>query len=275
MFIDILVALAVVVVVSLVLGILLALFTRFFSVEENEKAKSIRACLPGINCGACGFKGCNDYSEALAEGKAAPNLCIPGAEFTAAKLGELLGIEIEEPKDLVAYVHCNGNCAVTSKKAVYDGITTCKASAMLFGGPGSCNYGCLGCGDCAAACVSNAICIVDGIAHIDTRRCVGCGLCVKTCPKNLISLIPQEAPTVVSCSNKDKGADARKVCKNACIGCKKCEKTCPVQAISVVNNCATIDYEKCTGCGLCVSECPVGCLHTVKFPDLAEEYSLV
>jgi hypothetical protein len=28
----------------------------------------------------------------------------------------------------------------------------------------------------------------------------------------------------VLCSNTDKGADARKACKNACIGCKKCER---------------------------------------------------
>lgn len=265
---DILIALGVVASVSLFLGILLALFIRFFGIEEDEKAKNIRACLPGINCGACGFKGCDDYAAALAQGKAKPNLCIPGAEDTAEKLGEILGIEIEPPKDVVAFVHCNGVCDATVKKAVYDGIGSCKAASMLYGGPDACRYGCLGCGDCAAVCASNAICISDGIARVDTRLCVGCGMCVDTCPKKIISMVPQETATVVYCSNKDKGADARKACKNACIACKKCEKACPHSAIAVINNCAVIDYEKCTGCKECVKECPTGCLKAVFFPDL-------
>ena len=73
------------------------------------------------------------------------------------------------------------------------------------------------------------------------------------------------------CSNEDKGADARKVCKVSCIGCKKCEKLCPEQAITVTNNLARIDYAKCTGCGTCSANCPTGCLKQVIFPDLPEE----
>ena len=264
---DILIALGVVVAIGLLMGILLAVVSHFFGIEESKKLKEIRECLPGINCGACGFKGCDDYAAALAEGNTKANLCVPGAEDTANALGTLLGVEIEAPKDVVAFVHCNGNCIATSKKADYDGISTCRAASMLYGGPDACRHGCLGFGDCAAACPAEAICIMDGIAHIDTTRCLGCGVCAGVCPKNVISLVPQETGTVVMCNNKDKGADARKACKNACIGCKKCEKTCPHGAIRVTNNLAVIDYEKCTGCGVCVAGCPTGCLKNVVFPD--------
>ena len=267
---DILIALGVVACISLILGILLALFIKFFGIEEDKTAKNIRAVLPGINCGACGFKGCDDYAAALAQGIAKPNLCVPGAEDTANDIGKLLGIEVEPPKDVVAFVHCNGVCDATVKKAVYEGISSCKAASMIYGGPDACRYGCLGCGDCAAACTSNAICIKDGIARVDTRLCVGCGLCVNVCPKKIISMGPQETQAVVYCSNKDKGADARKACKNACIACKKCEKACPNGAITVIDNCAVIDYTKCTGCKECVSGCPTGCLKAVYFPDLNE-----
>jgi heterodisulfide reductase subunit A-like polyferredoxin len=75
------------------------------------------------------------------------------------------------------------------------------------------------------------------------------------------------------CSNEDKGADARKACKNACIGCKKCEKVCPHGAVTVVNNLAKIDYAKCEGCGLCADACPTGCMKKVFFPDLTEPYA--
>lgn len=268
---DILTALLVVAGSALVLGVLLALVSRFFHVEEDKRVKEIRACLPGVNCGACGYKGCDDYAAAVAEETAKPNLCVPGAEDTARELGELLGIEVEAPEDKVAFVHCNGNCEATSKKAAYEGITSCKAASMIYGGPDACRFGCLGLGDCAAACPADAICLRDGIAHVDTSRCIGCGACVATCPKSIISLVPQEAKTVVMCNNKEKGADARKACKNACIACKKCEKTCPYGAITVIDNLARIDYEKCTGCGACAEACPTGCLKNVVLPDIPDE----
>ena len=268
--IDILISFAVVAAIGLFMGILLALVSQFFGIEESSKLKEIRACLPGVNCGACGYKGCDDYAAALAEGSAKPNLCVPGAEDTANELSKTLGIEIEAPEDIVAFVHCNGNCEATSKKASYQGISTCRAASMLYGGPDSCRFGCLGYGDCAAVCPNNAICIKDGIAHVDTSRCLGCRMCTSVCPKNIISMVPQETRAAVFCSNKDKGADARKACKNACIACKKCEKSCENGAISVKNNLAVIDYGKCTGCGACASVCPTGCLKSVYFPDLGE-----
>ena len=251
MLINVLIALAVVVAIGLFFGILLALFLHLFGVDEDEKTKQIRDALPGVNCGSCGFKGCNDYAEALAKGTAAPNLCTPGADVVAKKLGEILGVEVEKTSALVAFVHCNGTCDAAVEKAVVEGIVSCKAKAMTYGGQKLCNYGCLGCGDCAKVCTSNAIAVIDGVARVDEGLCAGCGLCAKECPKKIISLIPKESAVAVYCGSKDKGADSRKACKNACIGCKKCEKVCPEQAIEVVNNCAVIDYEKCTGCGLC------------------------
>ena len=273
MIIDVLVALAVVAAVALLFGILLAVFIKFFGIEEDPRVVQIRECLPGINCGACGFKGCSDYAEAMAAGNAPPNLCIPGAEADAKQIGEILGVKVEKPKDMVAFVHCNGTCEAAPEKAIYSGIDTCRARAMICGGPKVCNWGCLGCGDCAAVCVNDAICMEDGIARINTARCVGCGLCVNECPKHIISMVPQETEAAVFCSSRDKGADARKACKNACIACKKCEKNCPAGAITVKNNCAVIDYNLCTHCGACTDGCPTGCLQMVFFPDLPENFS--
>ena len=98
MWIDILLALAVVGAVGLIAGVLLAIFSHFFKVAEDERAKRIREELPGINCGACGYKGCDDYAAAIAEGKAKSNLCIPGGDGAAAAIAEILGIEAEDTK---------------------------------------------------------------------------------------------------------------------------------------------------------------------------------
>lgn len=261
---DVLIALLVVGLVALVAGILLAVASHFFGIKEDERFIKLRACLPGSNCGACGFAGCDGYAKALAEDKAAPNLCVPGGAAAAQSVAALLGVAAGEVDKKTAVVHCSGNCNVTGKKAVYDGIQSCKAASMLYAGPGACRFGCVGCGDCAEACPSHAICMKDGIAHVDSRLCTGCGVCVKTCPKQLITLVPDKAKVVQGCNNQEKGAAARKNCQTACIGCKKCQLNCPEKAIVVENNLARIDYALCSGCGKCVENCPTHCLKLVQ-----------
>lgn len=262
MFIDVLTAFLVVTSVAVVAGVLLALAAHFLHVPENENVKAVRECLPGVNCGACGYTGCDDYAKAVAEQGAKTNLCIPGADAVAAEVAAVMGVASEDVVELVAHVHCNGNCEATSPDAEYYGIKSCSAAVMIYGGGGSCRFGCLGHGDCAVVCPNDAICVKDGVAFIKKEKCIGCGLCAKACPKQLIELIPAVGKVAVSCSNTDKGAAARKVCKNACIGCKKCEMHCKDEAIKVINNVAVIDYEKCVGCGLCAENCPTHCIKT-------------
>lgn len=268
MIADILIALLVVAVVGLIASVILVLASHFFSVKTDERVTKIRECLPGANCGACGFAGCDAYAKALVEEGVKTNLCIPGAQAVVEKISDILGVEVVESElseKSVAVVHCNGTCDVAPKRAVYDGVSSCLAASMLYGGANACGYGCLGCGDCAKVCVADAVCIVDGVARVDSRLCIGCGKCAKTCPKYVISLVPIDSKQVVLCNNKEKGAVARKNCTNACIACKKCELNCPAQAISVKDNLATIDYEKCTSCGKCVEVCPVHCIKAVDF----------
>ena len=271
---EILIAFLFMLAVALVAGALLLVFSHFFAVEKNVLEKAVRECLPGINCGACGYKGCDDYAAALAAKETKPNLCIPGDQRVADKISNLLGMEKAKIEDVVAFVACDGRYGATSRVAKYEGVSTCRAATMLYGGPNACRYGCLGFGDCAAICPSGAIYKVDGIARVDTSLCVGCGLCAQTCPKGIIHMLPQEAAVAVMCNNKQKGAEARKACSNACIACKKCEKTCPHGAITVMDNLAVVDYNKCTGCGMCVDVCPTGCLKKTCFPDIPENFEI-
>ena len=250
-----------VVIIGIICAAVLVIASKLMTVKEDERFPAVRECLPGANCGACGFAGCDGYAKALCENPETPaNLCIPGADSVAKQLSEVLGVEYEDVVEQVAVVHCAGNCRNTQDKVVYSGIESCAAAKLLYGGKGSCTYGCLGLGDCAKACPHNAIFIEDGVAQVRTCDCIGCGICAKTCPNKLISLVPDVKNVIVTCSSRDKGAVTRKVCRNGCIGCKKCEKVCPSGAVKVTDNVAVIDYEKCTGCGACAENCTTHCI---------------
>ncbi len=261
-----------VVIISLICAAVLVAASKLMAVKENEKIPQIRECLPGANCGACGFAGCDGYAKALAEGEtAATNLCVPGGDSVSKQLSEILGVEFEDVIEQVAVVHCAGDCNYTQDRVEYTGIKSCAAAKLIFGSKGECAYGCMGLGDCVNACPNDAICLENGIAHINTRECVGCGICVKTCPNGLITLMADVEKVIVTCSNRDKGAVTRKVCKNGCIGCKKCERVCPSGAIKVEDNVAVIDYSKCPDCddfGVCARECTTGCIMISDFSGI-------
>ena len=258
---DILIAVIPVAVIGIVCAAVLVVASKIMAVKEDERFPAVRDCLPGANCGACGYAGCDGYAKALCEDSSVPaNLCIPGADSVAKQLSEILGVEAQDVVEQVAVVHCSGDCEHTKDKVEYSGIESCAAAKMMYGGKGSCTFGCLGLGDCLNACPQNAIQIVNGVAQVKYCECIGCGICAKVCPNHLISLVPDVKKTVVLCSNRDKGAVTRKVCSAGCIGCKKCEKVCPSGAVKVTDNVAVIDYEKCTDCGACAESCTTKCI---------------
>ena len=263
---EIWVPILVVCIIGLICGVGLSVASSVMAVKEDERFPAIRDCLPGANCGACGFTGCDGYAKALLQPGTKTNLCVPGGAEAAKKLAAVLGVEAEETVRKVAVVKCSGTCDVTQPKAEYRGIHTCSAAKLLFGGPGSCTYGCIGYGDCVAVCPQKAISLERGVAFVDAESCIGCGLCAKQCPQGVIALVPETAKSVVACSNRDKGAMTRKACSIGCIGCMKCAKNCEADAITVSGNLAAIDYAKCTGCGKCAEVCTTGCIRLV---DLA------
>jgi Na+-translocating ferredoxin:NAD+ oxidoreductase RNF subunit RnfB len=245
-------------------AVILAIASKIMHVPVDERTEEIRAVLPGANCGACGYAGCDGYAAALTSEKgAATNLCIPGGDGTSQEISNILGVAFADVIEMVAVVKCAGNNAVTSDKMAYDGIQSCAAAKLFFGGPASCQFGCLGLGDCVRACIYGAISVTDGVARVDKRLCTGCGMCANSCPKYVIDMVPAVSQTAVLCSNTDKGALTRTVCKTGCIGCNKCVKDCPSQAFVVKNNLALVDNDKCTGCGVCAAGCPVKCIQFV------------
>lgn len=244
-------------IIGIIAGLGLALASKFMAVKTDEKQEKVRECLPGANCGACGYSGCDGYAEAVAKGEAEPNKCAPGGAATAAALAEVLGVEVDTTP-MVAFISCAGDKTNAKQKYGYNGMASCAAANLLYKGPLACEYGCIGFGDCFNACPFGAITMQDGKPIVCEDKCVGCGKCVKTCPKGVIKLIKKGTTPLVNCSNRKKGAPVVKNCASSCIACGMCERACESGAIKVVDNLATIDYSLCINCGKCKESCKRG-----------------
>lgn len=260
-----------------VLALVLFFVAKKFRVEEDPRIDEVEKALPGANCGGCGFAGCRAFADAAVK---APNLdnnyCPVGGDEVMSRVAAILGHEVAGKLPQVAVVRCNGTCGNRPRVNEYDGLESCKVKAALYSGDTLCPFGCLGCGDCVAACSFGALSMDPGtgLPVVDEARCTACGSCVKACPKGIIELRnkgPRGMRVFVSCVNKDKGAVARKACSAACIGCGKCAKVCAHEAIGIENNLAYIDFTKCKLCKKCVAECPTGAIHAVNFPVLPKK----
>lgn len=249
---------------GLLAGVLLTVASKFFFVKVDERIEKISESLPQANCGACGFAGCADYAAAIVNNGAETNLCRPGGADAAGKIAAILGTETAEVIPTAAVVHCNGNCEATGEMFSFDGLRSCRAVKRFYGGTGKCKYGCIGFGDCANVCDSDAITVENGVAVVNKALCTSCGKCVKECPNSIISIRPLEKHIDVLCSSADNGKNTKLVCSNGCIGCRICEKKCPNGAIRVENFHAVLNYDLCTCCGECLKACPVKVIHSCK-----------
>ena len=264
--IQILTAVGILGALGLVFGAVLAVASKVFYVETDPRLDQLNACLPGANCGGCGYAGCGGYAEAVLAGEAEIGKCASGGNECAQAMAAIMGIKAEAVTRKVALVRCSGektydkdgNLVSGAKvKANYEGFHDCLAASKVGGhGPLACKYGCLGYGTCTKACKYDAIKVVNGVAVVDEDLCVGCMACAAACPRGLIVPVEPGRNVVITCNSMAKGAVTTRGCTVGCIGCGLCKKICPEGAITVTNNLAVIDYSKCTNCGLCATVCP-------------------
>lgn len=247
---------------GLIFGVLLAIASKVFHVKIDPKIAEVLDALPGANCGACGFPGCEGLANAIAAGTAPVNACPIGGQETADNLAEIMGVGAEALEKNVAVVLCQGTRDKAKDKYIYSGIEDCRVQTLAAGGCKECSWGCLGCGTCFDVCEYDAIRMIDGLAVIDRDKCTACLKCIEVCPKGIIELVPYEAEYIVKCMSEDNGRDVRRYCSIGCIACRRCVRECPEDAFIYENNIPKIIQEKCTNCNICVEVCPTGSIWT-------------
>jgi len=267
-------------IAGLIFGLILSVAKQKLKVDRDPRIDSVLDALPGANCGACGQPGCAGYATKIVEDGMEITLCPVGGADSVEKISKIMGIEINaDIVPTIARVHCQGGINETTKKFIYEGPKNCTAANELMGGFKTCEFGCLGFGECVEACNFDAIYMGEnGLPIVIPEKCTGCGKCVEACPRDIISLVPENFDVYVMCKNEEKAPIMKKGCSVGCIGCKLCEKACKevqkaiqvdvepdqvVPAITVNNFLASIDYNLCTNCYKCVEVCPVPVINPI------------
>ena len=105
---EILIAIGVLGGLGLLFGLVLAIASKVFYVETDPRLDLLNECLPGANCGGCGYAGCGGYAEAVLKGEAEIGKCASGGNDCAMKMAEIMGVKAEKMERRVAMVRCSG-----------------------------------------------------------------------------------------------------------------------------------------------------------------------
>ena len=230
------------------------------------------------------FARCGGLAEAIVAGRDGVSPCLACSPDSKKKIARIMGFTGDIPlsPDLrkVARVACNGCKENAPKLYNYTGIKDCHLVAKYYGGPGKCNFGCLGFGSCVKMCPFHAISMSEnGLPVIDYGKCSGCGICARQCPQMVLYITSASTKIHLKCNNRDKGKAAMVDCSVSCISCGMCAKVCPVQAITMREDAngslPVIDHSKCIECGLCVQKCPRHCLHKLDPITTEHEHGTV
>ncbi len=230
-------------------------------VEENPLYQLVDELLPQVNCGACGYPGCRAFAEALVNKKVLPGQCTVSSANVHEKIAEILSVDVGRFEKKVARLACAGGDNVAKKQAVYSGLDSCRAAALVAGGANSCAWGCLGFGDCAKVCQFNALSMSENhLPVVDEIKCTACNDCVEICPKDLFSLHPISHRLWVTCNNRDIGDELLMNCEVACTACGRCAHDAVEDLITMRDNLPVIDYSRNHHTQLPIKHCPTGAI---------------
>ena len=173
-----LLALAGMVALATVFGVLIVWVAQKFKVEGNPIVEQINAILPQTQCGQCNYPGCKPYAEAIAKGEAPINQCPPGGQEGIKKLADLLDVEVLE---------LNPENGAEVEDQVVEIIEP----------------DCIGCTKCIQVCPVDAIVGAAKQMHtVILDECTGCDLCIPACPVDCIIKIPAPMPAKIARSTK-------------------------------------------------------------------------
>jgi len=245
---------------TVVLASLLVLAHRKLAVDEDPRIDEVEEMLPHANCGACGYPGCRPFAEALVSGQVLPGKCTVSDDAGRAAIADYLGVDVGAEEQRVARLACAGGTNVARNRARYQGLSTCRAAALVAGGGKSCFWGCLGLGDCEVVCDFDAIRMnAHSLPVVIEANCTACGDCVEVCPKDLFTIHPASHRLWVACASLEAGDEQLEDCEVACTACGRCAMDAP-GLITMSNSLPVVDYGRDHATQVPIQRCPTGAI---------------
>lgn len=193
---------------------ILAVASKILYVKEDPRIAQVENVLPGVNCGGCGYAGCSGAANAVVEGKSGANVCVIGGSETAKAVGGVMGIEVLEMEQELAFRDCTGG-ERAEELFHYEGAGDCRAQALLYDGSKTCPEGCLGLGTCVAVCPFDAIDMgPEGLPVVDPLACRACRKCVEACPRGVLSIVSMSSRLL----HQEEVNDCLAPCQQKCPG---------------------------------------------------------
>ena len=195
--------------VALLAAVVLYIVSRRFAVKEDPRVKDVQECLPGANCGGCGFAGCAALAEALVKGADKGSLdglrCPVGGDEAMGKSANYL-VRMGTP--FAQLVDLCGGLPEGDNKVLAGGPMMGKVVASL---------------EVPVCKGTNAVTVLSGSdAHRGkVQPCIRCGKCVEVCP---MGLEPYLLATLSANDMYDRAEQEQIV---SCIACGSCQFTCP------------------------------------------------
>ena len=123
-------------VLGIAIGLLLGVAGKFFAVEVDERVEQVRECLPGNNCGGCGYAGCSGLAAAIVKGE---RIMKPETIATAIRIGNPASWkQAENARDksggIINFVNDNEIVEAYKLLAATEGILAEPASAASVAG---------------------------------------------------------------------------------------------------------------------------------------------
>jgi len=191
---------------------LLAVAAIFLKVEEDPMLAKIEEALLGANCGGCGYPGCAGAAQAVLAGKAGADVCVAGGAEITARVSAVLGLEVLLSEPTLAFHDCFGGPRA-KEKYFYEGVSDCRAQALLGGGAKNCEAGCLGYGTCVRACPFDAMVMGPRNTPVILEgKCRSCGICAQVCPRGVLSIVSPSARILHMNQEDECLAPCRQVC---------------------------------------------------------------
>lgn len=69
---------------------LLGLAHTQLKIEKDPEVEEIEEALPGLDCGACGYPGCQQLAKNMVEEEVPADSCVPGGDEVAKKVEDIL-----------------------------------------------------------------------------------------------------------------------------------------------------------------------------------------